>query len=188
MTPEQEYQQFKELLDLSVQQHKQDHYKNINRMKLDLVVRGSEVNCLSSWIELMSNPVDNIPYTKEQLMRGLGYAYQMTEKPSFYKPLLKNYIPYLWEVRNRFMENKDYKTFRKLPKQFKVYRAGSSDGLSWTMDKGIADWFNERNHKLFGDTTSRVMEKVVDKKDVFAYLGSRNEKEIILLPKKMKKV
>lgn len=82
-----------------------------------------------------------------------------------------------------FMSKDERQALQQMPSRFPVYRGcvrgQNEDGLSWTLDRTRAVWFSKRlNHD--GDAPC-VREKIVRKKDVFAYLNGRNEDEIIVL-------
>ena len=73
-----------------------------------------------------------------------------------------------------FMSERDRKVFDNLPKKITIYRGGSEDGLSWTLDKKKASWFANRFNRNLS-----VFTKSVDKSNCLCYLGERNEDEII---------
>ena len=52
----------------------------------------------------------------------------------------------------------------------------NEDGISYTLDKKRAEWFSKRFRK---DGT--VVQKVVRKKRIVAYLDGRNEQEVVVL-------
>jgi hypothetical protein len=78
------------------------------------------------------------------------------------------------------MSAEDRKDFKKLPDTFKVYRGyipgQNKGGYSYTLNKEKAKWFANRF-----DRNGKVVERTVNKDDVFAYLNGRNEQEIIIL-------
>lgn len=59
-------------------------------------------------------------------------------------------------------------------------------GLSWTTDKGIAEWFARR----FGHDGDKcyVFTGTINKKDIFALFSSRNEKEVVCDYRKVKNI
>jgi hypothetical protein len=83
--------------------------------------------------------------------------------------------------RHLFMESDDAEYLAKLPNQIIVYRGciegRNEDGMSWTIKKEIAT----RMSKRYFAKNGIVITKVINKTEVFAYLSSRNEHEIILL-------
>lgn len=165
------------------QHYQKEALSREERLELDLMKFASEMNCLNDFVKFVYEPKNDIPYTDIQIIKGLSYAYQMTEKPSMYSDVITDWIYRLWGVRNKFMSNSEFKTLKQLPKKLKVYRGADADGLSWTLSKNTAEWFNNRNIKM-GNPNSIVMEKWISKDDVYAYLGTRGEEEIILLKSK----
>jgi hypothetical protein len=77
-----------------------------------------------------------------------------------------------------FMDKKDLEYFNSLPNEFMVYRGYVhwENGYSYSLDRERAVWFAER----FGQN-GLVKERLVKKEDVFAYINSRKENEIIVL-------
>lgn len=82
--------------------------------------------------------------------------------------------------KDQFMTENDKKIYGSLPDEFIVYRGYKTkqykNGISYTLDYKIADWFSRR----FGKR-GKVQAIKVFKKDIFAYLGGKNEEEIIYL-------
>lgn len=85
-----------------------------------------------------------------------------------------------------FMTARERKKFAALPDTFTVYRGvrpvfGTPVGLSWTLDRKVAEWFALDEST---NTIGTVYERTVSKTDVFAYVvkesGTWNEHEIIL--------
>lgn len=78
-----------------------------------------------------------------------------------------------------FMNELDFEKYMDLSDEFIVYRGvqhnATEDGFSWTLSKEKAEWFASRfsNH-------GKVIERKVQKKDVFAYIDDLGEQEIIL--------
>jgi len=70
--------------------------------------------------------------------------------------------------------------FQCLPETFKVYRGGTSQGLSWTLNKEKAKWFAKRHNSLY-KTPNEWFSMDVLKKDVVGYIGDRDEDEIIIV-------
>ena len=82
--------------------------------------------------------------------------------------------------REFFMSPEEREIFSSLPETFTVYRGHqeqNEDGYSYTLSDEKAKWFAER----FKSKSSSVIEKVVNKSEVFAYLHDRNEQEIIII-------
>jgi len=86
------------------------------------------------------------------------------------------------------MDERDYAAYERLPKNITVYRGlqgkrARVEGLSWTLDLGIASWFANR----FGQH-GQVFKAVIPKKDVFFFTNARGEREVVLDPRELRKV
>ena len=79
------------------------------------------------------------------------------------------------------MTPRDRQAFKQLPATMVAYRgciAGlNEDGLSWTLSKPKAQWFAKR----IGEDDPTVKQRVVSKSEVFAYLNTRKERELVIL-------
>lgn len=99
------------------------------------------------------------------------------QNKSVWKDLLSSEEPH----REFFMTESDRKIFKALPEKITIYRGytprQNKNGYSYTIDKQRAEWFAKR----FSTKKGEVRERVVLKKDCIAYLGGKNEKEIITL-------
>jgi hypothetical protein len=91
----------------------------------------------------------------------------------------------LWETaiegRRACMSDEDIRIFDGLPEQIEVWRGTSHKrglaGLSWTLDREKAVWFGQR---FCSESCVALLAKgTVEKDDVLAYLGERDEREII---------
>tara|TARA_B100001250_G_scaffold132917_1_gene113536 strand:- start:5114 stop:5794 length:681 start_codon:yes stop_codon:yes gene_type:complete len=70
---------------------------------------------------------------------------------------------------------------------FTVYRAGSTNGISWTINKGIASWFWIKNKSIKSEPKyNRFLSMRVTKDDVIFYHNARGEDEVILIPNENK--
>ena len=77
------------------------------------------------------------------------------------------------------MDQEEQSVFDKLPETITVYRGlqrnASTEALSWTLDKNVAEWFATRfNHD------GKVIEATIPKKHILAYFDRRNESEVVL--------
>jgi hypothetical protein len=102
------------------------------------------------------------------------------------KNLFKKLLSSKRKSSEYFMNASENIFFDKLPEEFTIYRGyhenKNKNGFSYTLDKDKAEWFSLR----FSDANRyvpNIKEIVVKKKDVFAYIDSRDEKEIIYLKK-----
>lgn len=84
----------------------------------------------------------------------------------------------LW--RGLFGAFRNCKTFTTskaaLPDKFVVWRGGTADGLSWTLDEKIARWFAKR----FGKN-EQILHREITRTEAVCYLPDRGEKEVILI-------
>ena len=87
------------------------------------------------------------------------------------------------------MQENDKEEFNKLPNEITVYRglttfnSDNIKALSWTLDENKAKWFATRFSQ-----NGKVYKANINKKDVFAYINLRNEKEIILDYRKLENI
>ena len=78
------------------------------------------------------------------------------------------------------MDYDELNYFSNLPKKIIIYRGGvSKRGISWTLDKDIAEWFANRFKAI--NKGGQLFEKKVFKNDCIAYFNGREEEEIIYL-------
>jgi hypothetical protein len=86
--------------------------------------------------------------------------------------------------REEMMSDDERARFDALPDTFTVHRGFAYDGrdraLSWSLSETRAEWFAGRFAK--DDNEPRVATGTVSKADALAFLGARNEDEIIILP------
>lgn len=79
-----------------------------------------------------------------------------------------------------FMDEDDRKVLDSLPDYFPIYRGtseGLPPGLSWTINRERAEWFARRF--IRAGKKPFLLSGFVAKGDVIAYLGGRNEEEIV---------
>ena len=80
------------------------------------------------------------------------------------------------------MTEDERKVLSNLPDFITIYRGytpgKNKQGISWTLDKDKANWFANRF-----SSNGKVRRKQISKRDVFAFLDGRNEKEIIFFEK-----
>lgn len=126
--------------------------------------------------------------SKDDLAEFLSWVWTQTEYPHTYP--LEMLLELFDQVdRKKLMEAEEYKEYLALPDTLTVYRGTQSHkakvrGMSWTLDKDKATWFANRWKTLNG----KVYQATIKKKDVYAYFTGRNEKEVVLNPKKLKGV
>lgn len=76
-----------------------------------------------------------------------------------------------------FSSPEDAKALRDMPDEIVVFRAGSDNdkGLSWTTSEQYAIQYKDAFFK------EKIIQKTVNKKDVFAFIQRNKESEIIIL-------
>lgn len=77
--------------------------------------------------------------------------------------------------REALMSIEERKTLRSLPDEVTIYRGGTSDGLSWSLSRDVAERFAKRG------AFTEVHTQKVPKKDLIAYFGDRGEDEVVLI-------
>lgn len=109
-------------------------------------------------------------HEEETLAQLLLHVWMDTEHPS------TNYET--WHTLfSRFKECHCFtKTKDCLPNRFKIWRGGSANSLSWTLDELIARWFANRFNK-----NPKIHCREIIKEEAICYLDARGEKEVILL-------
>ncbi len=84
--------------------------------------------------------------------------------------------------KEHFMDLEERAAFAQLPDVLTVYRgwngSGSSQGLSWTLDRDRAVWFAKRLAEGRGGQLPTVATGKVDKSDTLGLLLGRGEREI----------
>lgn len=91
--------------------------------------------------------------------------------------------------KQNLMVEEDYQYWENLPEEFMVYRGVAPTrtklGLSWTDDKKTADWFAKRFTNI-AEGESYMLSALIKKEEALAYFNTRNEKEVIVDPYKLK--
>lgn len=91
--------------------------------------------------------------------------------------LFKNFMKSNRKEKYYFSTPEELKFLRELPNDIVVYRATNIKdvGLSWTLSKDYADWYAKEFNK------ETVICKIIDKKQIFAYIERNKESEILIL-------
>jgi len=98
------------------------------------------------------------------------------------------YIEQWTEIFNRFSFSDNNKK-DLADGNFTVYRAGTKEGLAWTLNMGVAKWFQNRNKNRFNITEAAkngFLKLSVTKDDVVFYNNSLGEEEVVLIPNQNK--
>ena len=107
------------------------------------------------------------------LLRTVWITAGMPENYELFRSLFSSKRPFRYFV----MTPEDEAFLGALPNEITVWRAskGPEDrGLSWTLDEKFAAEYAEKKGRV-------LIERQVQKKDVFAYFNRRGESEIIIL-------
>lgn len=89
------------------------------------------------------------------------------------------------------MTEEEIKALGAMPEVIEIYRGlqdkrARHQALSWTTEYEIAHWFATRWDKASG--TQRILKSSINKENVYMYTNTRNEKEIVVNPKRLKKI
>jgi hypothetical protein len=91
----------------------------------------------------------------------------------------------VWKLSNPalIMSDEDRVIFDSLPATITIYRGldnvtGTLEGMSWTVSKERAKWFAKR----FSAVEPVIASVTIAKDKIYAYLGGRNEEEIVVNP------
>ncbi|MCM2371092.1 hypothetical protein [Aporhodopirellula aestuarii] len=116
----------------------------------------------------------------EDYWRLLAKVYIDSENTGQMLELYKIYFASKRPGREHMMNTDERSFLAKLPSVIPVYRGHThrkNQGLSWTLDRNIAEWFARR----FGGDPVLLIGNV-NKEDVIAYFAERNEQEIVVAP------
>lgn len=83
--------------------------------------------------------------------------------------------------KHLFMDEDERDYFNALPDKVVIYRGceeHNMDGMSWTLDREVAQMFANK----YRSKTGIVRRRMVSKNKLFAYVDLRQEQELILLP------
>lgn len=112
---------------------------------------------------------------------ALGEIWAMLENNDSMDEETKDYM-LTWLLnadKNIIMNKDDLRVYNNLSDQITVYRGiqpnESVNGFSWSLCRETADWFAQRF-----EPKGNVYSITVDKKDVIAYINTRDEKEIVV--------
>ena len=79
----------------------------------------------------------------------------------------------------QMMTDEDRDAFEELPERIELWRGGCNDGgWSWTLEKKVARFFADRG---INESTGTLLHAWIAKDDVYAYLTSRQESEILVM-------
>jgi hypothetical protein len=110
----------------------------------------------------------------------LRMVYETNQNPSGYWHTFRRFFASRRKNREYLMEPEERDLFRRLPDSFTVYRGYSrfrGEGMSWTLDRRVADWFA---HRRADWGQPRVITGVARRDDVLALLESAGEAEVLV--------
>ena len=121
---------------------------------------------------------------KDEFEKELIEQWIMSENPNQDNNVsIDEFVEWFSEAdRNNLMKDKELKYYNALPDIVSVYRGvavgrAEQEGLSWTCNYKTALWFANRfNHN---DKKGYIIKGKIRKQDIFAYLNSRGEDEIL---------
>lgn len=146
------------------------------------------------------------PYRAEALQRVLSEGNLTFEQPATWRLIKVVWIDSenvhehdqfwttIWKKAKSELtfDMKEHLAFNELPNMVPVWHGleradGFTLGLSWTTDKGVAEWFAQRFAR-FNHRRAYIAAGIVHKEHVKAFLLSRGEHEIIAFPDKVDQV
>ena len=83
------------------------------------------------------------------------------------------------------MYKNEYRRFKRLKSKIKIFRGclkDNQDGFSWSLNKKEAKNYKNMNYPGAG----KIINGVIEKKDVIALFLDKGKREIICLPEKVK--
>lgn len=129
--------------------------------------------------------------SKDDFEYHLAYAWVASENPNQDVNVSVTELIQWFSAADRrnLMGEDELGYYNALPDKVKIYRGvavgrAERQGLSWTCNRETAEWFSHR----FDTKTKHgyIIEGEVDKADIFAYLNSRGEDEILCNSKKVR--
>ena len=114
-----------------------------------------------------------------------GWIWEDTENQWQYVSEWQDVLSSERDQKEYFMTSDEQQFLKSMPDEVEIYRGcfeGINDeGLSWTLDKSIAEMFSQHRHfKRKGDWESIILSQTVSKEDIFAIKLGRKESEVIL--------
>jgi len=125
-------------------------------------------------------------FSDEEYWKKLAYVYILQDFMELPYEMFKTIFSANRSNRDKLMSNEDIKFLENLPETITIYRGGATKekntgyGISWTLNKDIAQQFVNRK-KVLANDEMEVLEITINKSKVVAYINERNEEEIIYL-------
>lgn len=112
----------------------------------------------------------------------LRYAFDSYDRPKTLEADLNYGVLFILKKPTSLMMNlEELEYFNNLPEIIKIYRGFRNQkqkGLSWTLNKKVAEFFAHEWHRI-DDSPGTVVSIEVHKDKVYAYLNERQEEEIV---------
>lgn len=122
-------------------------------------------------LEYFSKNINFQKFSNKQVWELIIHVWVGTEFPSQSQHIWEK----LFDLRPR-----PKSLTKNLPDEMTIYRGGSPDGWSWTLDEKRGRWFSNRySHKFPCLFHSRKIKK----EDVLFYTNIRQEQEVVVVPK-----
>lgn len=121
--------------------------------------------------------------SEEDFGRLLAYSWVSDENANNNSVVdIEDILSYFKKAQTKYlMDEEELEVFNNLPQTVTIYRGvtdhnrDNDKALSWTLSEEKANWFAHRF-----DEDGDVIEREVDKKYIYAYFDSRDEKEVIV--------
>lgn len=170
---------------------KEDYQHHINMLEKLI----DKKDCFTDIMYLMQKPYhlfflnmckDIIP--TNEYSKCLASVWISTEFPNSDKNVPPQAIVEMFSSAdpNLLMSKHDKIIFDEMPDVIEIYRGtydkNNTKALSWTTDYETARWFATRF-----DDEGYILKAEINKKDVFAFFNDRNESEVVVNYKKIKK-
>jgi len=127
----------------------------------------------------------------------LREAYQDSDNTYSSRHYLRALFSAQKKYRNNLMKKREIDFIINLPAKLKIFRAMTVDeadnkkyGVSWTLDHSKALYFKDKYGRNYAtkDKEKTIIDLDIDKQDVIAYWGDRDEKEIIYVHNKESRI
>jgi len=116
----------------------------------------------------------------EEYWRNLRMIYEEAANPSAHWVTFRQLFRSRRKKREHLMNPRERDMLRRLPDSLTVYRGYArfgGEGMSWTLDRRVADWFAHRDS---GRGEPRVITGEVRRDDVLALITTTNEAELLV--------
>jgi hypothetical protein len=161
---------------------------NSTAIDWDLVILSANPNNLQEILTLHSNNM-----THEVYWKTIGHCYTSSNLAHSKKGVILHYLNSDRPNKHFLMNENERRFLNDLPEQVTIYRGCSQAEIksnklrfSWTLDRKIAQFFaNEYRNGVNDKKTSKyeVIERAINKNEIIAYFGDREESEILYFPK-----